>query len=130
MIALPRLMRIGAGASGEAAATLNSFDFKKPLIVSDRYLADHGHVDRLVASLAAAGISARVVADTVPDPTTASIIAGVDFLKEGDHDRPSTTRRTASEPTTRPARGKAPPVHRQPAPPPTIKFLLRRLWTR
>lgn len=86
VIALPRLMRIGAGASGEAAATLNSFGFSRPLIVSDRYLTDHGHVDRLIASLAAEGIAARVFADTVPDPTTASILAGVEFLKAGDHD--------------------------------------------
>lgn len=79
-------MRIGAGACGEAAATLSSFGFKRPLIVSDRYLSDHGHIDRLVAGLAAAGITSRVFADTVPDPTAASINAGVEFLKEGDHD--------------------------------------------
>lgn len=86
VIALPRVMRIGAGASGEAAATLSGFGFKRPLIVSDRYLSDNGHVDRLVSSLAAVGIIARVFADTVPDPTTASINAGVEFLKQGDHD--------------------------------------------
>ena len=39
-----------------------------------------------MASLKASGITARVFADTVPDPTTASINAGVEFCKEGDHD--------------------------------------------
>lgn len=87
VIALPRLMRIGGGASGELAVTLKSFGLSKPLIVSDGYLAKMGHVDRLVADLERAGITAvRVFSDTVPDPTIASIDAGVDFLKQGDHD--------------------------------------------
>src|SRR3546814_8974934 len=33
-----------------------------------------------------AGIAARVFADTVPDPTVASVDAGVAFLREGEHD--------------------------------------------
>lgn len=87
VIALPRLMRIGAGASGEIAATLASFGLSRPLIVSDAYLLQHGHVDRLLADLARGGVTeARVFADTVPDPTSSSIEAGVAFLQEGEHD--------------------------------------------
>ena len=87
VIALPRLMRIGAGASGELAATLAAFGLKRPLIVSDRYLVSVGHVDRLVADLPSAGITGtRVFSDTVPDPTVASIEAGVAFANEADHD--------------------------------------------
>ena len=87
VIALPRLMRIGAGASGEIAATLNSFGLTRPLIVTDGYLASKGHVDRLVAALQRGGITeVRVFADTVPDPTASSIDAGVAYLLEGAHD--------------------------------------------
>lgn len=87
VIALPRLMRIGAGASAEVGATLNSFGLTRPLIVSDRYLLEHGHVDRLVDALRRSGVTeARVFTDTVPDPTVSSIKAGVAFLAEGRHD--------------------------------------------
>ncbi len=86
VIALPRLMHIGAGASGKAAEVLGSLGLCRPLIVSDRYLAKHGHVDRLADRLRAAGMYPRVFTDTVPDPSTASIVAGLAFLAEGEHD--------------------------------------------
>jgi alcohol dehydrogenase class IV len=87
VIALPRLMRIGAGASGELATVLTSFGLSRPLIVSDRYLTSQGHVDRIVADLNRAGITeVRVFSDTVPDPTVSSIDAGVAYLQQGDHD--------------------------------------------
>ena len=41
---------------------------------------------RSAAACSAAGIAARVFADTVPDPTVASVDAGVAFLKDGEHD--------------------------------------------
>jgi alcohol dehydrogenase class IV len=87
VIALPRLMRIGAGASAQLGRTLAALGLGRPLIVTDRYLSEGGHVDRLLQGLAAAGIGgARVFADTVPDPTVRSIEAGIAFLKGGDHD--------------------------------------------
>ncbi|MDB5439527.1 MAG: alcohol dehydrogenase [Caulobacteraceae bacterium] len=87
VIALPRLMRIGAGASGELPATLATLGLSRPLIVSDAWLSGQGHIDRLVRGLEAAGMSgARVFTGTVPDPTVRSIEAGIAFLKEGDHD--------------------------------------------
>jgi alcohol dehydrogenase class IV len=87
VIALPRLMRIGAGASAELAQTMAALGLGRPLIVSDRYLTETGHVDRLVQGLTAAGLSGvRVFSDTVPDPTVRSIEAGIAFLNDGDHD--------------------------------------------
>jgi alcohol dehydrogenase class IV len=85
-IALPRLMRIGAGASGLLAETLQSLGLSKPLIVTDAYLQNSGRAQILVDQLSAAGIPARVFADTVPEPTVASLDAMMDFLKQGDHD--------------------------------------------
>ena len=58
----------------------------RPLIVTDAYLAGQGLADRLVEDLRAANMVVRVFADTVPDPTVASIDAGVTFLLEGAHD--------------------------------------------
>ena len=88
-IALPRLMRVGGGASREIGAVLQTLGLSRPLIVTDRFLFDHGRVDALKDALAAAGIAdsaVRVFADTVPDPTVASIDAGLAFAKGGRHD--------------------------------------------
>jgi alcohol dehydrogenase class IV len=87
VIALPRLVRIGAGAAAELPATLRTLGLERPLIVTDSYLAAHGQLDRLLQSLASGGFpGVRVFSDTVPDPTAASITAGVAFLQSGDHD--------------------------------------------
>ncbi len=85
-IALPRLMRIGGGASAELAAVLQQQGLSRPMIVTDRYLVDSGHVDRLAEELKAAGIATRVFADSIPDPTVASVEAGLAFLREAEHD--------------------------------------------
>lgn len=86
VIALPRLLRIGGGAAGELAAVLGSFGLSRPLIVTDAFLLGGGRVAALTAGLEKADIRARVFADTVPDPTIASIEAGLAFLAAGDHD--------------------------------------------
>jgi alcohol dehydrogenase class IV len=85
-IALPRILRIGAGASRELPAVLATLGLSRPLIVTDAFLRDSGRAAELEQALRSAGIAARVFADTVPDPTVASIEAGVAFLAEGEHD--------------------------------------------
>ncbi len=86
-IAMPRIMRIGAGASAELADVLASLGLSRPLIVTDGFLVEQGWVDRLLSQLADAGITGtRVFADTVPDPTDTSILKGIEFLHEGKHD--------------------------------------------
>ena len=85
-IALPRILRVGGGASREIGAVLETLGLSRPLVVTDGFLAGTGRVDALVSDLAASGFAARVFADTVPDPTVASIEAGVAFLRDGDHD--------------------------------------------
>ncbi|MBV9658783.1 MAG: iron-containing alcohol dehydrogenase [Verrucomicrobia bacterium] len=88
-IALPRLLRIGGGASREIGAVLRTLGLARPLIVTDRFLASHSQLDALLGALANAGIAraaVRVFADTVPDPTVASVEAGVAFARAGEHD--------------------------------------------
>ncbi|ABF52031.1 iron-containing alcohol dehydrogenase [Sphingopyxis alaskensis] len=85
-IALPRILRIGGGASKQLGEVLETLGLSRPLIVTDPWLLNSGRVDELAGGLASAGIAARVFADTVPDPTIASINVGVAFLQEGDHD--------------------------------------------
>ena len=85
-IALPRILRIGGGASKQLAEVLEALGLSRPLIVTDGWLLDSGRVDELTGGLAREGIAARVFAETVPDPTVASIDAGVAFLQAGEHD--------------------------------------------
>jgi len=86
-IALPRVLRIGGGASTEIGGVLHSLGLSKPLLVSDHFLHDHGHVERLQRALSSAGITrSRLFCDTVPDPTVASIDAGIAFLGQAEHD--------------------------------------------
>ncbi len=85
-IALPRVLRIGGGTRHEIADVLTTLGLSKPLIVTDSFLVQTGRVAELEADLAKGGITARVFADVVPDPTVASILGGLAFLREGDHD--------------------------------------------
>ncbi len=86
-VALPRVMRIGGGASAALGELLISMGLSRPLIVTDSFLVGQGRVEILVDQLKAAGISdVRVFSDTVPDPTDSSILAGIAFLREGNHD--------------------------------------------
>ena len=85
-IAFPRLLRIGGGASQLLAETLAQFGLSRPFILTDRFLRDTGRVDVLTAPLAGAGIGFTVFADTVPDPTLASVEAALRALKLADHD--------------------------------------------
>ncbi|AWN34464.1 iron-containing alcohol dehydrogenase [Methylobacterium radiodurans] len=85
-IALPRLMRIGAGASALLPEVLAQLGLSRPFIVTDPYLARSGRVEALVAGLRGAGLEAAVFSDTVPDPTVASVDAALAALQAGDHD--------------------------------------------
>lgn len=85
-IALPRILRIGGGASRQLPEVLATLGLSRPLIVTDSFLVGQGRVETLQGSLKGAGIASRVFAGTVPDPTLASIEAGLAVLREGDHD--------------------------------------------
>lgn len=86
-LALPRIMRIGAGASGTLGELLISMGLSRPLIVTDSFLMGQGWVDQLVGKLKSAGIAdVRVFSETVPDPTDTSILRGIEFLRAGNHD--------------------------------------------
>ncbi|AFN76558.1 iron-containing alcohol dehydrogenase [Stutzerimonas stutzeri DSM 10701] len=85
-IVLPRLMQIGAGASQQLAAVLGGLGCSRPLIVTDRMMVELGYAARLAEQLEQAGIASRCFADTEPEPTAASIRAGVQMVREGDFD--------------------------------------------
>jgi alcohol dehydrogenase class IV len=85
-VALPRLMRIGAGASLEIGAILAQLGLSRPLIATDRYLAGSGQIEKLLGSLDQSKITPRLFSGVVPDPTVASIEAGLACLRAANHD--------------------------------------------
>ncbi len=85
-IALPRIMRVGGGAVEEIGEVVAGLGLARPLVVTDKFLVGTGAVDRMVAQLEAAGLRPAVFAETVPDPTTASLEAGVAAVAEHDAD--------------------------------------------
>jgi alcohol dehydrogenase class IV len=86
LITAPRLMAIGGGALAELPGLLARLGLARPLIVTDPYIAGCGILDRATALLDDARIPWSVFSDTVPDPTTDAIAAGVARLEAGDFD--------------------------------------------
>ena len=86
MITLPKLMMIGAEAHKEVSSAISKLGVVKPLIVADNFMQESGTLGKVTTILDAAGIPWRAFTDTVPDPTTDAISAGVDVLKTGDFD--------------------------------------------
>ncbi|OUS30340.1 alcohol dehydrogenase [Gammaproteobacteria bacterium 45_16_T64] len=75
-------MQIGAGASKELANILRELGCSRPLIVTDKMMVQLGYVDRITETLA----FFDVYDATVPEPTEASILAGVDKVVAGNFD--------------------------------------------
>jgi alcohol dehydrogenase class IV len=86
LITAPRLMSIGGGALAELPGLLARLGLARPLIVTDPYIAGCGILDRATALLDKAQVPWAVFSDTVPDPTTDAIAAGVARLQDGDYD--------------------------------------------
>jgi alcohol dehydrogenase class IV len=85
-IVLPRLMEVGAGASQQIVSVLQNLGCKRPLIVTDRMMVELGYVARISETLAKADIPSDCFADTLPEPTAASIRAGVEMVRQGNYD--------------------------------------------
>ncbi len=85
-INLPRILRVGAGASGQLLATLDELSVERPLLVTDPFMVESGYAERLEAQLREGAIPYGVFADCVPDPTTDSVAAALEMFRGGDHD--------------------------------------------
>ncbi len=85
-IALPRLMRIGAGASSELGNILSQLGLSRPLIVTDKHLVELGKIEKLMGSLDSPKVRATLFSDVVLDPTVASVEACLAFLRAGNYD--------------------------------------------
>ena len=85
-INLPRILRVGAGVSGQLVTSLNELGLARPLLVTDPFMLECGYCERLEAPLRAAGMQYGLFSACVPDPTTDSVYAALAQLREGDYD--------------------------------------------
>ncbi len=85
-INLPRILRVGAGASRELAQSLEQLGLGRPLLITDPFMVECGYCGTLEGQLEQAGIAHGLFADCVPDPTTDSVDAALSVLKGGDYD--------------------------------------------
>lgn len=85
-VILPRIMQIGEGASQDIPNVLASLGCTRPLIITDKMMVQLGYARRIQDTLAGQQMSADVFDDTVPEPTVASIQAGVEKARHGDYD--------------------------------------------
>jgi alcohol dehydrogenase class IV len=85
-INLPRILRVGAGASQALVATLAELGLQRPLLVTDPFMVECGHCARLQGPLDQAGIEYGLFGDCVPDPTSDSVYAALAVLRDGAYD--------------------------------------------
>jgi len=82
----PRVMLIGGGAIGRAPEALSKLGVSRPLIVTDPFMVSSGLIGALTGPLEEAGRDFGIFSDTVPDPTTTVVEAGVAAFKDGGYD--------------------------------------------
>lgn len=85
-IILPRILQVGRHASAQLPNILKSLNCQRPLIVTDKVMVELGLIARLQSLLSDAGIVSDIYANTVPEPTVASIQGGVAKVVEGNYD--------------------------------------------
>jgi alcohol dehydrogenase class IV len=85
-IQIPPILKIGGGALREVPAILGRLGVKRPLIVTDPFFARQGVAGQLRDQITGAGLECAVFSETVPDPTTDVITAGVQAFRDGGHD--------------------------------------------
>jgi alcohol dehydrogenase class IV len=82
----PTTIKFGAGRISELSDQVAAVGMKRPLLVTDPFLAKQPMVKNAVKRLAKAGIEAAVFSDVKPNPVAANVEAGVKVLRAGRHD--------------------------------------------
>lgn len=85
-IIMPRFMEVGRAASAQLPQILTLLGCRQPLLVTDATMVALGYTAQIELILADAGMPCTVFADTMPEPTAASIRAGVAAVTAGDFD--------------------------------------------
>lgn len=85
-VSVPPVLRIGGGSLNDLCDVVTRARATRALIVSNAFLSRSGVSARVQELLTASGIPTVVFDQTVPDPTTASLAAGLDALRAHEAD--------------------------------------------
>jgi len=85
-IRIPSILKIGGGSFAEVIPLLLSLQCRRPLIVTDPFMLKSQLPERLRTQLQNAGLSCEIFHETVADPTTTVVDAGVRVFLDGGHD--------------------------------------------
>ncbi|MEM1318521.1 MAG: iron-containing alcohol dehydrogenase [Pseudomonadota bacterium] len=82
----PTAIRFGAGRIAEVADACIAARILKPLLVTDRGLAEMNITKRTLDLIDAAGLGRAIFSDVDPNPNEKNAEAGVRAFRDGDHD--------------------------------------------
>ncbi len=85
-ILIPPIIKFGADLLGDVPSVVTRLGCARPMIVTDPFMLTQGPPAQLLEHLRKAGIHAAIFSDTVADPTSDVIDAGVRVFKDGGHD--------------------------------------------
>ncbi|WP_406151565.1 iron-containing alcohol dehydrogenase [Streptomyces sp. NBC_01012] len=84
--AQPRDLRVGGGALARIGEVMTAIGATRPLIVTDAFLVSTGLAEQTAALLREAGCTPSVFSGTIPDPTTDSLVKGLEAIRADDSD--------------------------------------------
>lgn len=79
-------MQVGKNARSHLPEILNSLGAKRPLIITDKMMVSLGYIDQIQNLLKAENIESDYFDETIPEPTSVSIEAGVNHVKTHQYD--------------------------------------------
>lgn len=85
-INLPRIMQIGKNSRSQLPMILKSLGASKPVIITDKIMVSLGYISQIQDILKAENIDCDYFDETIPEPTSSSIEAGVNHVKSHQYD--------------------------------------------
>jgi alcohol dehydrogenase class IV len=82
----PTAIRFGCGRISELADACTQLGMTRPLLITDRGLADFPMVKDAIAANQAANLPTGLFADISPNPKGSTIATGIDAFRSGQHD--------------------------------------------
>ncbi|MEL7173301.1 MAG: iron-containing alcohol dehydrogenase, partial [Pseudomonadota bacterium] len=82
----PTAVRFGAGRIAELGEACAAAGISKPLLVTDRGLADMAITAKALDVLEATGLGRALFAEVDPNPDERNLAAGIEAFKAGGHD--------------------------------------------
>ncbi len=82
----PTAIKFGAGRISELGEACTSLGMKKPLLVTDKGLANLPITQAALVLMDVAGLGRAIFSDVDPNPNEANVEAGVKVFKDGGHD--------------------------------------------